>query len=103
MSHSEDAEQTGNDVESDVATDDQQDDSYSEVVGRRKRRKKNSKWDAAYAIPVSITARRPQLDGRSRQLNSAPKSKLSNRPLVIGKKLQPSASYNSLIPEVAKT
>ena len=40
MSHSEDAEQTGNDVESDVATDDQQGGSYSEVVGRRKRRKK---------------------------------------------------------------
>ena len=36
MSHSEDAEQTGNDVDSDVATDDQQGGSYSEVVGRRK-------------------------------------------------------------------
>ena len=75
MPHSEDAEQTGNDVDSDVATDDQQGGSYSEVVGRRKRRKKNSKQDAAYAVPVSITARRPQLDGRSRQLNSAQKSK----------------------------
>ena len=67
MSHSEDAEQTGNNVDSDVATDDQQGGSYSEVVGRRNRRQKNSKQDAAYAIPVSITIRQPQLNQRSRQ------------------------------------
>ena len=57
MSHSEDAEQTANDVDSDGATDDRHGGSYSEVVGRRKIRKKNSRQDAAYAIPVSITAR----------------------------------------------
>ena len=62
MSRSKDAEQTGNDVDSDFATDDQQGGSYWEVVGRRKRRKKNSKQYAAFAIPVLITARQPRLE-----------------------------------------
>ena len=85
------------------ATDDQQGGSYSEVVDRRKRHKKNSRQDAAYANSDLIIARRPQLNQRSRQLNSAPKSKLSNRSLIIGKKLQSSGSYNPFIPEAAKT
>ena len=72
MSQSEEAELTGNDEDSDVASDDQQGGSYWEVVGKRK---KNSKQDAAYAIPISITTRQPQLDQRSRRLNSAQKSK----------------------------
>ena len=103
MLNSEDAEQTGNDVDSDVTTDDQQGCSYSEVVGKRKRCKKNLKQDVAYAIPVSITTRQPQLGQCSHHLNSAQKSKCNNRPLIIGKKLQLSGSYNSYIPETAKT